>query len=112
MCSIQLFAAATKAIYGFLDHKDVLFIDDTYSDSESGLVSPTILANDRIPHWVQELEPVKNLKTNVGSKIRTCIRKSIDKCPEEWAKELLEKSISKEVYKGNASGPTKVTSPI
>ncbi|KAJ9554410.1 hypothetical protein OSB04_018455 [Centaurea solstitialis] len=41
-------------------------------------------------------------------KIRTrCIHESLNKNPPEWAKTILEHSISKEVYKGNASGPTK-----
>ena len=60
--------------------------------------------------WWQHLVPVRRLQTNVGAKIRNCIRSALE-CyppPPPWAQERLEWSISKEVYKGNASGPTKV----
>lgn len=54
------------------------------------------------------LEPVRKLPTNVGARIRKCINEALDRNPPEWARKILEHSISKEVYKGNASGPTKV----
>lgn len=61
-----------------------------------------------LPEWAQLLEPVKKLPTNVGTRIRKCVYDALEKEPPEWAKKILEHSISKEVYKGNASGPTKV----
>lgn len=61
-----------------------------------------------IPEWAQALEPVRKLPTNVGTRIRKCVYDALAKDPPEWAKTILEHSISKEVYKGNASGPTKV----
>lgn len=54
------------------------------------------------------LEPVRKLPTNVGTRIRKCVYDALDKNPPDWARKILEHSISKEVYKGNASGPTKV----
>lgn len=61
-----------------------------------------------VPDWAQVLEPVRKLPTNVGARIRKCVYEALGKNPPEWAKTILEHSISKEVYKGNASGPTKV----
>ncbi|KAE9599493.1 hypothetical protein Lal_00039489 [Lupinus albus] len=60
-----------------------------------------------IPDWALELEPVRKLPTNVGTRIRKCVYNALDKNPPEWAKKTLLRSISKEVFKGNASGPTK-----
>ncbi|KAG9155512.1 hypothetical protein Leryth_009927 [Lithospermum erythrorhizon] len=60
-----------------------------------------------LPEWALALEPVRKLPTNVGARIRRCIHEALDKDPPEWARKVLEHSISKEVYKGNASGPTK-----
>ncbi|WCJ38411.1 methyl-CPG-binding domain 9 [Euphorbia peplus] len=63
--------------------------------------------NASVPEWAKELEPVRKLPTNVGARIRKCVNAALEKNPPEWAVEILEHSISKEVYKGNASGPTK-----
>jgi len=61
--------------------------------------------------WWQHLVPVRRLQTNVGAKIRNCIRNALEAHPPlPWAHEKLEWAISKDVYKGNASGPTKVCS--
>ncbi|CAL0323056.1 unnamed protein product [Lupinus luteus] len=60
-----------------------------------------------IPEWAMELEPARKLPTNVGTRIRRCIYNALEKNPPEWAKKVLLHSISKEVFKGNASGPTK-----
>ncbi|KAL7100729.1 hypothetical protein ACP275_08G013100 [Erythranthe tilingii] len=92
----EFLAAASNIIYSSL-----------YDDGEADLKSEDATVNEEIPGWVQELEPVKSLKTNVGSRIRKCIRKSLEMDPPEWARECLVRSISKEVYKANASGPTK-----
>ncbi|KAK4417752.1 Methyl-CpG-binding domain-containing protein 9 [Sesamum alatum] len=100
-----LLAAAINKIYGSLyDDNERLAMDDLDSDKET--VSQ-IMVNEEVPGWVRELEPIKRLKTNVGSKIRNCINNSLAKSPPEWAREILDNSISKEVYKANASGPTK-----
>lgn len=61
-----------------------------------------------LPEWAQVLEPVRKLPTNVGTRIRKCVYDALEKNPPDWAREILLHSISKEVYKGNASGPTKV----
>ncbi|KAK6129315.1 hypothetical protein DH2020_036923 [Rehmannia glutinosa] len=102
----QLLAAAVNVIYGslYVDN-DKLAVDDQETEEKNTRQSPML--NERIPGWVQELEPVRSLKTNVGSRIRTCIHNSLAKEPPAWAREFLEHSISKEVYKSNASGPTK-----
>ena len=78
-------------------------------ESNAKGVSEIFLANDgNVPEWAQMLEPVRKLPTNVGTRIRKCVYEALEKNPPEWAREILEHSISKEVYKGNASGPTKV----
>lgn len=61
----------------------------------------------RKPSWAIVLEPVRKLATNVGARIRNCVREALEMNPPDWARETLEWSISKDVYKGNASGPTK-----
>ncbi|GAB2276541.1 hypothetical protein Dimus_011260 [Dionaea muscipula] len=100
-------AEAMKRIYGSLIREnDVLVIEDDKVDSASGLGSMGI-SDDGVPEWAQALEPVKKLPTNVGTRIRKCVYEALDRGPPEWARKILEHSISKEVYKGNASGPTK-----
>lgn len=64
--------------------------------------------NSELPEWAQVLEPVRKLPTNVGARIRKCVNEALSRNPPEWARQKLEHSISREVYKGNASGPTKV----
>ncbi|KAL2240506.1 UNVERIFIED_CONTAM: Methyl-CpG-binding domain-containing protein 9 [Sesamum indicum] len=98
-------AAAINKIYGSLyDDNERLSVDDLDSDKET---ISWVKVNEQVPAWVRELEPIKMLKTNVGSKIRNCINNSLAKEPPEWARKILDNSISKEVYKANASGPTK-----
>lgn len=63
---------------------------------------------DTLPEWVEALRPVAKMATNVGSRIRIKVKEALELDPPEWARELLEWSISKEVFKSNASGPTKV----
>ncbi|KAL6139623.1 hypothetical protein ACLB2K_057925 [Fragaria x ananassa] len=102
-----LLAEATKKIFASLNRESHVFtIEEEESD---GMVSvETNLGGDgNIPAWAQMLEPVRKLPTNVGTRIRKCVYEALDKDPPEWAKKILEHSISKEVYKGNASGPTK-----
>nr|GMD15082.1 methyl-cpg-binding domain-containing protein 9 [Ipomoea batatas] len=96
-----LLAEAKRKIYGSLKiGSDVISIDEKESDAAC--------TNDgEVPEWARVLEPVRKLPTNVGARIRKCINEALDKNPPEWARKILEHSISKEVYKGNASGPTK-----
>jgi len=78
-----------------------------YKDSDI-VDSPEEPACDTaLPDWVKSLEPVRKLPTNVGTRIRKCVYEALERKPPEWAREILEHSISKEVYKGNASGPTR-----
>lgn len=84
-------------------------MEDEESDAKS-VSEKTSLNNGNVPEWAQMLEPVRKLPTNVGTRIRKCVYEALDKDPPEWARKILEHSISKEVYKGNASGPTKVIS--
>ncbi|XP_061353751.1 methyl-CpG-binding domain-containing protein 9 isoform X2 [Gastrolobium bilobum] len=102
-----LLAEATKKIFGSLSREnDALTMEEEESDAKGA--SEKILGNDGIiPEWAQVLEPVRKLPTNVGTRIRKCVYEALEKNPPEWAKKILEHSISKEVYKGNASGPTK-----
>ncbi|KAK7302074.1 hypothetical protein RJT34_12953 [Clitoria ternatea] len=77
-------------------------------ESDAKATSEKNLANDgNIPEWAQMLELVTKLPTNVGIQIRKCVYEALEKGPPEWARKILEHSISKEVYKGNASGPMK-----
>lgn len=73
-------------------------------------VEKNFTGDDNLPDWALALVPVKKLPTNVGTRIRKCVHDALAKDPPDWAKKILEHSISKEVYKGNASGPTKVLS--
>lgn len=59
--------------------------------------------------WVKLLDPIAKLPTNVGSRIRNRVIDALAANPPAWAAEMLTYSISKKVYKGNASGPTKVS---
>lgn len=102
-----MLAEATKKIFGSLTREnDVLTMEEEESDAKDA--SEQNLANDGIPEWAELLEPVRKLPTNVGTRIRKCVYDALSKDPPEWARKILEHSISKEVYKGNASGPTKV----
>lgn len=103
-----MLAEATKRIFGSLDgnERDNLAVDDEDSDRKS--LDECVTVSESIPDWVQVLEPVRKLPTNVGARIKKCIYNALDRSPPEWARKILEHSISKEVYKGNASGPTKV----
>eukprot|EP00257_Ricinus_communis_P015651 XP_015573615.1 methyl-CpG-binding domain-containing protein 9 [Ricinus communis] len=102
-----LLAEATRQIYGSLMREnDVLIIEDEVTDASDSCEKNSV-KDGNIPEWAQMLEPVRKLPTNVGTRIRKCVYLALEKCPPEWAKKRLENSISKEVYKGNASGPTK-----
>ena len=83
-----------------MDYKDTDMIDS---------VEVPIADNRTLPDWAEPLEPVRKLPTNVGTRIRKCVYEALERKPPEWARKILEHAISKEVYKGNASGPTKVS---
>ncbi|GAB4854778.1 hypothetical protein Ancab_023363 [Ancistrocladus abbreviatus] len=102
-----LLAEAMKRIYGSSNRKkDILIMED--QEPESTVASERMLISDGgIPEWAKALEPVRKLPTNVGTRIRRCVYEALEKGPPDWARKILEHSISKEVYKGNASGPTK-----
>ncbi|XVF16441.1 hypothetical protein REPUB_Repub10bG0031000 [Reevesia pubescens] len=102
-----LLAEATKRIFGSLNiNSDVLTVEDEGLD-ENVACEKNVLDDGDIPEWAKLLEPARKLPTNVGTRIRKCVYEALEKDPPEWAKIRLEHSISKEVYKGNASGPTK-----
>ncbi|CAH1434027.1 unnamed protein product [Lactuca virosa] len=102
----MVLAEASKKIFSSMNNKIVDFIIDQKDDTGDS-IKDTNMIDDDSPEWTQALEPVRKLPTNVGARIRRCIHDSLNKNPPEWAKDILEHSISKEVYKGNASGPTK-----
>lgn len=109
-CYSQLLAEATKQIFGSAHSADNgSSVEHNKSDTIVGCKTVTV-NNGETPEWAQALEPVRKLPTNVGARIRNCVYSALEKDPPEWAKKVLEHSISKEVYKGNASGPTKVLS--
>ncbi|XP_076916300.1 methyl-CpG-binding domain-containing protein 9-like [Bidens hawaiensis] len=93
----QFLGSAVNNVYGKLKSVRNILSKDSMGDCSDG----------SIPQWAIVLDPVYKLPTNVGSKIRKCVREALEKNPSDWAKEELEASISKDVYKGNASGPTK-----
>ncbi|KAF3444674.1 hypothetical protein FNV43_RR14367 [Rhamnella rubrinervis] len=102
-----LLAEAKKQIFGSLERENyTLTIEEEGSDT-NGASEKNLVNNGSIPEWAQLLEPVRKLPTNVGTRIRKCVYDALDKNPPDWARKILEHSISKEVYKGNASGPTK-----
>ncbi|KAL2559750.1 Methyl-CpG-binding domain-containing protein 9 [Forsythia ovata] len=102
-----LLADTMKQIFGSSKSKSEL-ISIYEKETDPVGASKMIELNDGvIPEWVQVLEPVRKLPTNVGARIRRCVNEALERNPPEWAKIRLEQSISKEVYKGNASGPTK-----
>ncbi|KAF2286622.1 hypothetical protein GH714_022966 [Hevea brasiliensis] len=104
---LQLLAEATKHIFGtsknISDNLNVESIDSVAPSSSKEVK----VNNGEVPEWARVLEPVRKLPTNVGARIRRCIYDALALNPPEWATKILEHSISKEVYKGNASGPTK-----
>lgn len=105
-----MLAEATKRIFGSLNRQsDVLTVEDEGPDQNVAYEKNFVNDGD-IPEWAKLLEPVRKLPTNVGTRIRRCVYDALEKDPPEWAREKLKHSISKEVYKGNASGPTKVPS--
>ncbi|XP_052196000.1 methyl-CpG-binding domain-containing protein 9 [Diospyros lotus] len=102
-----LLAQSMKKIFGGLSREnDMLSMDDVGSD-ETSPCNNISMGDCNIPEWALLLEPVRKLPTNVGTRIRKCVYNALEKDPPNWAKKILEHSISKEVYKGNASGPTK-----
>ncbi|XP_015076296.1 methyl-CpG-binding domain-containing protein 9 isoform X2 [Solanum pennellii] len=99
----MLLAEATKQIFGSLKSGNIFVsVDEKESDAKGADAE-----NGQVPEWAKALEPVRKLPTNVGARIRKCVNMALEKDPPEWARKALMHSISKEVYKGNASGPTK-----
>ncbi|RAL40017.1 hypothetical protein DM860_008157 [Cuscuta australis] len=96
-----LLAEARRKVYGSVRiGSDIVRIDEKDTDAEWTNYG-------EVPEWARLLEPVRKLPTNVGARIKKCVNEALDRNPPEWARKVLEHSISKEVYKGNASGPTK-----
>jgi hypothetical protein len=61
-----------------------------------------------IPPWVKALEHVPTMLTNVGLRIRAKVWEAFDLQLVKWVVEILEWSINKDIFKGNASSPTQV----
>lgn len=103
----QLLAESVKNVSGSIlpENKDKLNAEGRDSGGNDNGEEKT--NSEEKPEWAQVLEPVRKLPTNVGTRIRKCVYEALEMGPPDWAKEILEWSISKEVYKGNASGPTK-----
>ena len=95
---LQLLAEASKQIFGSTDRdSDLLTFEDDEPDA-AGASEKNLLNDGNTPEWAQVLEPVRKLPTNVGTRIRKCVYEALAKDPPEWAKKILEHSISKEVY--------------
>lgn len=105
-CYFQVLAEASKKVFSSVKSKIVDFIID-----QNDLINNSATEkkrSDKCPEWIKVLEPIRKQPTNVGAKIRNRVKKSLERGPPEWATEMLLKSISKDIYKGNAAGPTKV----
>ncbi|PIA62058.1 hypothetical protein AQUCO_00200203v1 [Aquilegia coerulea] len=103
-----LLAGATKQIFGSLKRENDIWVVLEEENTEANGAGETPGGDGpSIPEWAKVLEPVRKLPTNVGTRIRRCVYEALNRDPPEWARKILEHSISKEVYKGNASGPTK-----
>lgn len=107
LCCFQILAEASKKIFSSVKSKIGDFVIDNDLDVND-CVRETKRIDNKCPEWIKVLEPIRRQPTNVGARIRNRVFKSLEKDPPEWAKEMLLRSISKDVYKGNASGPTKV----
>ncbi|KAI3795987.1 hypothetical protein L1987_38648 [Smallanthus sonchifolius] len=97
--SKKVFFSVKSKTFDFIIDKKDLNINDSAIEKKR--------TDNRCPGWIKVLEPIRKQPTNVGAKIRNRVKKSLEKGPPEWATEMLLKSISKNVYKGNAAGPTK-----
>lgn len=105
----QLLAEAQRQITDHANEAKVILMENKDSDVVVSPEPAAIADVNIIPEWAHPLENVRKLPTNVGTRIRKCIFEALERNPPDWAKKILEHSISKEVYKGNASGPTKVS---
>ncbi|CAN4123958.1 unnamed protein product [Withania somnifera] len=99
----MLLVEAAKQIFGSVKSGNIFVsVYEKESDAKGADAD-----DGKVPEWAKVLEPVRKLPTNVGARIRRCVNEALEKDPPEWARKILVHSISKEVYKGNASGPTK-----
>ncbi|KAM0034816.1 putative histone acetyltransferase [Helianthus debilis subsp. tardiflorus] len=108
--SVSVLAEASKKISSSVTSKadDIITNQKEIDTTGESRKEMNVTEDDsHSPEWAQALEPVRKLPTNVGARIRRCVYESLNRNPPNWAVEILEHSISKGVYKGNASGPTK-----
>ncbi|KAL4586920.1 hypothetical protein LXL04_011568 [Taraxacum kok-saghyz] len=107
----MILAEASKRIFSCVKSSNIgdLIIDNKDVDMNECVREKKVIIDNKCPEWIKVLEPIRRQPTNVGARIRNRVFKSLEKDPPEWAKEMLLRSISKDVYKGNASGPTKVS---
>ncbi|XP_024988159.1 methyl-CpG-binding domain-containing protein 9-like isoform X2 [Cynara cardunculus var. scolymus] len=103
----MVLAEASEKIFSSVNSKFVNFIIDKNDLNIRDSATETNRTDNGCPKWIEVLEPVRKLPTNVGAKLRKCVYESLKQQPPPWAVEMLVNSISKDVYKGNASGPTK-----
>ncbi len=61
-----------------------------------------------IPPQVKALKPIPKMLTNVGMRIKAKVQEALDLHLVKWVAKILEWSINKKIFKGNASSPTKV----
>ncbi|KAJ4799054.1 methyl-CPG-binding domain 9 [Rhynchospora pubera] len=102
-----LLAEAQRQIRDPANEEKIILMGGKDNSDKVASPLPPIADVNVVPEWAQPLENVRKLPTNVGTRIRKCIFEALERNPPDWAKKILEHSISKEVYKGNASGPTK-----
>jgi hypothetical protein len=57
---------------------------------------------------VKALKPIPTILINVGMTIKAKVREALGLHLVKWVAEILEWSIIRDIFKGNASSPTKV----
>jgi hypothetical protein len=57
---------------------------------------------------VKALEPIPTMLTNVGMRMKVKVWEALDLHLVKWVVKILEWSINRDIFKGNASSPTKV----
>nr|XP_043612564.1 methyl-CpG-binding domain-containing protein 9-like [Erigeron canadensis] len=103
----MVLAEASKKVFSSVKSKVVDFIIDKNELKINNSSIESKRSASKCLDWIKVLEPIRKQPTNVGAKIRNQVKLSLGLSPPEWAAKMLLESISKEVYKGNAAGPTK-----
>jgi hypothetical protein len=72
------------------------------------MMKRTNIINLMNPPRVKALKPVHTMPTNVDAKIKAKVQEALDLHLVKWVANILRWLISRDIFKGNALGPTKV----